>query len=155
MLLPHLMRAIESNAEGLTRDVMEQLRADPRVAYLHRVSDEELLRRVQDLYGDLGKWLTTRNDAEVRRVYRGLGARRQREGVPVSELVHALTAVKRRVWDFVRSNAAESSVEVYQEDELFHLLNAFFDEAIYQAVVGHERAARGWEIGIEERVAAR
>src|SRR5262249_17606477 len=120
MQLPYLMRLIESKAEELTREVMVQLRESPETPYLRHVEDKELRRRVQDLYANLGRWVTARAGHDVRIAYRQLGAQRCEEGVAAAEVVYALLAVKGHLWEFIRRNApCNTSVELYQEDELF------------------------------------
>jgi hypothetical protein len=150
MQLPYLIGLIESHAEDLTREVMSELREAPEAPYLRRLSEDELRRRAMDIYAHLGKWLTSRGDYDVRLAYRQLGTQRCEEGVPASEIVYALLAIKRHLWDFIRRNApCESASELYQQDELLHLAGHFFDVAVYSAVDGHEstRAAGRWGIG--------
>jgi hypothetical protein len=78
--------------------------------------------------------------ADERR-YSELGARRACQGVAFSHFVWAITATKEHVRTFVqREGLADSAMELHGELELLHLLDQFFDRALYYAAVGYEQA---------------
>ena len=139
MLLPSLMRLIETHAEELTEKVIKALRTNPRTAFLHEVSEAELKRRGFDLYHNLGRWLGEKSEAEIESTYREIGRRRFREGVPLSELVYALVLMKQHLWDFIRKNdLPETVTNLYGEEQLEMMVGQFFDKALYHAVRGYE-----------------
>jgi hypothetical protein len=147
MLFPYILRAIESHAEQLTDDVIRELKGAPEVAHLSRIGEDQMRARALDLFANLGKWLGSKGDHDIAENYRELGAKRCEDGVPLGDLVFAVFAIKRHLWDFIRRNDAwQSEVELYQEDELFNLVSHFFDVAFYNTVIGHEsaRAAGRW-----------
>jgi hypothetical protein len=104
MLLPWLMRLIETHAEELTDRVIQAVRTNPRTSFLHAVSEAELKRRGFDLYHNLSRWLAEKSEAEIEATYRENGRKRFREGVSLSELVYALILMKQHLWDFIRKN---------------------------------------------------
>jgi hypothetical protein len=141
MLLPWLMRLIETNANELTDKVISALRTNPRTAFLHEMSEAELKRRGFDLYHNLGRWLAEKSEAEIEATYRENGRRRFREGVPLSELIYALILMKQYLWDFIRKNdLPETATNLYGEEQLEMMVGQFFDKALYHAVRGYEEA---------------
>ena len=141
MLLPNLMKMIESHAEELTREVLNDLGKNPRTPFLHRIPSEELRRRIYDVYRNLGHWLEEKDEARIELVYSDLGRRRSSEGVPADEVVYAVLRTKEHLWDFIhRNHGLQSAVELYQEEELIFGIGRFFDKAIYHAVKGFQTA---------------
>jgi len=141
MLLPSLIRLIETHADELMDQVVKAVRTDPRTAFLHEVSEAELKRRGFDLYRNLGRWLGEKSEADIEATYRENGYRRFQEGVPLSALVHALTLMKQHLWNFVRKNdLPETATNLYSEEQLEMMVGQFFDKAVYPAVRGYEEA---------------
>ena len=60
--------------------------------------------------------------------------------MPLSQVIYALIQSKTHLIDYIRSaRAFESAVELYELQELRHLVSNFFDRAIYYTVCGYER----------------
>jgi hypothetical protein len=141
MLLPWLMRLIETHANELTESLMKDVRVNPRTASLHEVAEAELTARGFDLYHNLARWLAEKSEDEIEATYRENGRRRFRDGVPLSELVYALILTKQHLWDFIRKNdLPETATDLYGEEQLEIMVGQFFDKALYYAVRGYEDA---------------
>ncbi len=141
MLSANLIRMIERHAEDLTAEVLKDLGANPRTPAYHRLSQDELHRRVYDVYHNLGRWLGDKTDAPIESGYLGLGRTRRLEGVPLSEVVYALIVVKEHLRSFIRrAGAVDTAVELYQEEEINLMIGHFFDKAVYFTVKGYEAA---------------
>jgi hypothetical protein len=140
MLSTGLVRAIEDHAEQLTRGVMADLQVNPRTSEYHKLSPTEVHRRIHDVYHNLGEWLGSEAEALVESHYSGLGKQRAREGVPLSQVLFALIQTKNHLFDFIRTaRLFDSAVELYQLHELRHLIDNFFDRAIYYTARAYER----------------
>lgn len=153
MLSARLVRMIEDHAEPLAREVLKDLRANARTPAYHGLSEHDLYARVYDVYHNLGRWVGQSDDAAIEKSYGELGRRRRHEGIPVSQVVYALILTKDHLLHFIRSSGfAGSAVELYQEEELTHLVDRFFDKAIYNTILGHETTEPA---GVAARAAAR
>jgi len=140
MLSVRLVHMIEDHAEELTRALIQDLQSNPRTAAYHRLSHADLQHRVYDVYRNLGHWLGHETDKAIEATYSELGKKRATEGIPLSEVVYALTLAKYHLRDYIRSaGLMDSAVELYQEQELHRLVGHFFDRAIYYNVKGYER----------------
>ena len=139
MELPWLMKQIETHAEQLTERVIQAVRTSPRTKSLRDLSEEELRRRFFDLFQNLGRWLSEKGENEVEEIYGEIGRRRCREGVPLNELVYALSLVKQHLWDYVEKNIAPASEgNLYEEGLVAKMMGRFFDRAVYHTVRGYE-----------------
>lgn len=142
MLCVRLVRMIEDHAEQLTRGVLEDLKGNPRTPAYHRLSREQLDRRVYEVLRNFAQWLSYQTDQAIEAWYGELGRQRFAENTPLAEVVYALILTKQHLQDYVRSaGLADSALELYQELELYRLAGRFFDKAIYYAVRGYELAA--------------
>lgn len=141
MLLPNLMKMIETHAEELTREVLSDLEKNPRTPFFHRIPPEELRRRIYDVYHNLGRWLEEKDETRIEGVYSDLGRRRSAESMPADQLVYAILRTKEHLWDFIhRNHGLQSAVELYQEEELIFGIGRFFDKAVYFTVKGYHSA---------------
>jgi len=135
-----LVRLIEKNSEQLSRELSEKVWNSPRCSDLHKVPPDELRARTREIYQNLNNWLMDMTEAEIERRYTELGARRAGQGVAYSHFLWAITATKEHMCAFVlREGLSESAMELHGELELMHLLNQFFDRALYFTAVGYER----------------
>lgn len=141
MLAVRLVRLIESHSEQLARGLTEKVWNSPKCSDLHKVPADELQARTHEIYRNLSDWLMNKTEADVERRYTEIGAARARQGVAFSHFVWAITATKEHVRAFVqREGFADSAMELHGELELLHLLDQFFDRAVYYAAVGYERS---------------
>lgn len=143
MLSARLVHMIEDHAEELFRGLLDDLQSNPRTPSYHDLNREELRARLYDLYRHLGRWLSDATEDHVETVYGELGRKRHAEGIPLSEVVFALTLAKYHLRDFIRTRGlVDSAVELYQEQELHRLVGRFFDRAVYHTVRGYEHELR-------------
>jgi hypothetical protein len=131
---------IEDHAAQLTLGVIDHLQANPRTEAYHKLSRDELHRRVYEVYHHhLGAWLVHKTDEAIEARYRELATTRQQESIPLHEVVYALILTKYHLRDYIRSAGfIDSCVELYQEQELQRLIGQFFDKAIYDTVKGYQ-----------------
>ena len=141
MLSDRLVRVIENHAEELTRSVLDDLAGNELTPGYHKLHRTELHDRVYDVYHNLGKWITGKTEGPIKHTYMTLGRTRHAEGIPLSEVVKALILTKRHLWDYVRSaGLVDTTVELYQEEELNLMVGRFFDHAIYFTTRGFEES---------------
>jgi len=147
MLSDRLIRMIEHHADELTRALVEDLRSNPRTATYHKLSREALHDRTYHVYKDLGLWLNSKADGDIEASYTELGRVRESEGIPISEVVCALTLTKYHLRDYIRAaGLVDSAMDLYQALEFQRQLGQFFDKAIYYTVRAYERSANFQEV---------
>jgi hypothetical protein len=150
MFAYRLVRLIETHADDLARGLEERVQTNSQVAHFRNLPGHELKERVYEIYRHLGEWLLGKNELDIEHRYKEIGARRVRQGVPLSEVVQAIVLTKENLWEFLKSKAvADRAVEIMGELELLQMLEMFFDRAIYYAAVGYEEQVSNMKV--EER----
>ncbi len=92
----------------------------------------ELEQRVYEIYRHLADWLLGKSELDVEKRYLEIGAKRARQGVPLSQLIWAIILTKRNLWDFLEREAVlDRPAEIAGELEVEQLLDQFFDRAIF------------------------
>jgi hypothetical protein len=134
-----LVRLIESHADALAAGLEEKVQGASQIAHFREIPAHELRERVYEIYRHLGEWLLGKNELDIEHRYREIGARRAHQGIPFSEVIHAIVLTKENLWEFLKSEAViDHAIEIMGELELLQMLEMFFDRAIYYAAVGYE-----------------
>ncbi len=142
MLSDRLIRMVESHADELTRGTVKSLRDSPHASSYQALTDDDIYERVYRVYHDLGRWLAAKTDDPLKNWHHQLGKKRFHQGIPLCELVWALTLTKHFAFDYIRLYGfADSALELHQQIELHHLLDHFFDRAVFYTIEGYEHAA--------------
>jgi len=143
MLLAYrLVRLIETHADRLAKSLLAKLEKSGKCPDFTKVPAQEFEQRVYEIYDHLGEWLLGKKEDDVARRYTEIGMRRQKQGVPLSQLMEAIMLTREHLWDYLKHEAdLDKPVEVFGELEMMELLEQFFDKALYFAAVGYEKAA--------------
>jgi hypothetical protein len=148
MLATRLIRLIETNADELTRGLVQQLKANPRTPAFRRFSDLEIHNRVYNVYKNLGAWIAGTSESEVRRHYEELGGRRFAEGVPLPQVISAQILTKNHLLNYVQTHGlGGTALEMYSEQELRRQVEQFFDSAVYYTALGYHNAQEAGKAG--------
>ena len=154
MLSVRLIKLIETHAESLTREVVEDLLTNENTPAFRRIPKTELEPRVFAFYQNLGNWIGNPNVDAVRAEYEEWGRIRFRQGIPVSEIVYSLILTKRHLRRYIRENAFVIfsgdrvtpgeliPFELYNMQELNYAVGDFFDNALYYLTRGAEIQAK-------------
>lgn len=141
MIAPKLVRLIQAHSEELAQGLLFKLQNSPASCDYRRVPPHELKQRVYEIYRNLEDWLLTKTKEDIEHRYTEIGARRAAQGVPLSQLIWAILAVKEHLWEFLNREArTDRAVELFQELELVQMVDQFFDRAVHHAAIGYERA---------------
>ncbi len=139
MIALRLVRLIESHSEELAESLLHKLERSSRTADLSKVPLHEIHERGRDVYRNLSDWLLNKTYEDIERVYVPLGRRRAKQGVTMSALCWALILTEENLWDFLElEGMREKPLEILGGFELLRLLDRFFDQAIYFAMLGYE-----------------
>jgi hypothetical protein len=153
MLPARLIELIETHADGLTKEALADLATNPRTRSFQLVPRNELEARVFATYHSLGRWITDPSDDAIRADYESWGAKRFRQGIPLSEIVYALILVKHHLRRFVRDHGPVEfsgdrlltadliGVQLHGIQELNYMVGEFFDRAMYHLARGFEAEA--------------
>jgi hypothetical protein len=147
VLTSKLVRLIEKHAEGLTREIVRELRTDPYTTSYRQVLWEQDRVRVFDVVSHLGHWLDTESDSATEEAHRKPGQQRFAEAIPLAEVVYALALTKRVLRHYGLTHGwVDSAVELYQLTELYDMISHSFDRATYFTVLAYEEARSSGDV---------
>jgi hypothetical protein len=154
MLSRRLIKLIETHAESLTHEVVEDVQTNEHTRSLVRIPREELGSRVLALYRNLGNWIGDPKDDAIRHEYEEWGKIRCQQGIPANEIAFCLILIKKHLRTYIREHAAVVfsgdrfvsgemvPLELYSIQELNYVVGDFFDRALYYLLRGYELQAR-------------
>jgi hypothetical protein len=157
MRAPKLVQHMKGNADGMSKAVLEKIRASQRCTnLLGRVSPEEQKRYAVEIYSALTDWLATERDASLEQQYVSLGMRRAQQGVPFSEMFWAVCIAREYLWEYMQQECLlEEPVEFWGGVNLLRSLNQFFDFALYFTLIGYQKATKNDVVGVAPVLAER
>ena len=154
MLASRLIQLVETHADSLAREAVEDLLTNERTTSFQKASRAELELRLVVLYQNLGNWLANPKEDDVREEYEHWGRTRYRQGIPLCEIIYSVILSKRHLRRFIREHGLVAfsgdrvapgelvPVELYSIQELNYLVGDFFDQALYHLASGYEAAAK-------------
>ena len=143
MLSAKLIQFIETHWREIVTRFEHKLLRDPGLRHFAELPESDLRGRAENILRNLGRWVAHPESAELGRYYEELGRLRAAESIPLHEVVHALHLLREEIISFVHDQGfAQTSVELYAEEELEHRVSVFFDHLVCHLVRGYERALR-------------
>jgi hypothetical protein len=143
VLSAKLIQVVENHGDAIARNILREIRNDPGLPQLGRLSDQELRERGQQIFKNLSHWLSEGHDQNLAHEYEALGRERFEEGVPLEEAVRALCIMRRKMVEFLDEQGTDRSlVELYAEEQFERRLSRFFDLLLIHLVRGYETAWR-------------
>jgi len=139
MISAKLIKMIEDHAEQIARELVNDIKTNPKTKSYHHFSAEEIHRRVYDVYRNLSDWLIDKTESEIQQSYMALGKERFEEKIPISQVIFSLVLTRNHLVEYVkRHGLADTALEFFMELELLFLVTKFYDKAIYYTVCGYE-----------------
>jgi len=141
-MLVNIIEMIEKNAETMAGELKNKLLSDPATLSYQTLDDRNLYENIFEVYSRLGYWLLRDTvKGEVPTHYSAIGAQRFKEGFPVHQVIQALVATKRYIWDTILEKGIMGTAkELDSVVDFITSLNRFFDMAIYYTTLGYCRA---------------
>jgi len=137
-----LLRLIEKNAETIGRRWLADVKTN-KSTHTYSISDEHrTYERVMKLIRQFSDWLGgTYSDQEIRDHYKALGKKRKIEGFRLSEVLSALSLIRKHIWEFALSHQVwTKTIDIYMSLELERRMVLFFDKAAFYVTKGYEEA---------------
>jgi ADP-ribose pyrophosphatase YjhB (NUDIX family) len=135
-----LIEMIEKNADIIASKWVEDVsakRSTSSYGQLDRVEAHERGIRVIAQFGYWLKGLYTEKDN--RDFYIEMGRRRKREGFKSSEVISALSLIRKNIWEFALSQGMwNKTIDIYIALELERRMMLFFDKAAFYLSRGYE-----------------
>jgi len=135
-----LVDVIKENVNIIADRWIKDVKTNKSTPTYHFISEKNLRKRFNDDTDHYVKWLTGNYKAEdMRQHYQTLGSTRRIEGFKQSELISALSLIRKYIWEFALSQGMwQKTIDIYRTLELERRMMLFFDKATYHACKGFE-----------------
>jgi hypothetical protein len=141
MISGKLLHLIAAHREEITAGAIRRIRNDDDIPHIQALSDRELRNWARGLLEALESKALGGDDVSMTLEYRDRGRLRFETSVNLYEVVRCLHILKLKILEFVRNRGfAQSSIEIYAQEEIEHYVGLFFDWALYNIVRGYEEA---------------
>ncbi len=136
-----LVKIIESHADELSRNLLQDLRKRDSTSTFHTYDEKEIYERAFNVYSHLGKWISRETTKDkIAKHYTALGAKRRKEGFALSEIIQALIMTRRHLWLKVLAEGfLDTALDLNQALDLNNRVMLFFDRAIFYTAVGYQQ----------------
>jgi len=142
MVANRLVQLIEAHSDELAASLVERLRHSSRTVSFLKIPEDSLRQAADDLYRHLGDWLNNKTETDIEYRFVQVGTMRAEQRIPLSDFVWAMIITKESIWRFLQMQSVERVFDLYGELELIHLIDQFFDRALYYATLGYSQAER-------------
>jgi ADP-ribose pyrophosphatase YjhB (NUDIX family) len=140
LLSDKLVIVIEKNAEAIVRRWMNDVLTNPSTADYRQLDQTRLFGDILRMLSQFGNWLGgVHKDADIRDYYTAFGRESRRSGVALSNVLSALSLVKKHLWEFALSQGMwHKTIDIYMALELDRRIVIFFDKAVFYTTQGQE-----------------
>ncbi len=140
MLSDKLVEVIIKNTDNIADKWIEDVKSNKSTPGYHDLPYEKLLKRFSEDAENYVSWLSGRYDSgKIRMYYCELGKTRRKEGYKLSELISALSLVRKNIWEAAVSQGMwQSPIDIYTTLELERRMMLFFDKVAYYVSRGFE-----------------
>ena len=138
-----LLRIIEANADTIGRRWLADVKTNKTTPTYATSDENRTYQRFMKLLMEFSKWLGgSCTDQEIRDNYRALGRQRKEEGFQLSEVLSALSLIRKHIWEFALSHQVwTKTIDIYMSLELERRMVLFFDKAAFYVAKGYEEAS--------------
>jgi ADP-ribose pyrophosphatase YjhB (NUDIX family) len=135
-----LVRIIGKNADIIAKHWVEDIMVNKSTPTYASASPDEMFNRSLTVISQFQKWLSGEyNDDYIRSSYKDLGRNRKSEGFMLSEVISALSLLRKHIWEFALSQHMwNKTIDIYMSLELEKRMVLFFDRAAFYVVRGFE-----------------
>jgi ADP-ribose pyrophosphatase YjhB (NUDIX family) len=147
LLSDELVNVVQNNSKKIIDLWLDDLSLSPSTKSYRGFDKNELFSRAIFIISQLETWLKgSRSESEFKAFYQDLGFKRQKDGIPLEDLISSLSLLKKHIWMFTYAFGVwDKMVDIYRMFELGERLVYFFDKATFYTVVGYNSKGQGDE----------
>lgn len=140
LLSDSLVELIEEHSDCIAELWMKDVKKNKSTPTYHVFNQQLLFHRVFLVISHFGQWLRgSYHGQDIVSYYMNLGRKRKREGFGLSEVISALSLLKKHIWEYALAHGMWSkTIDIYMLLELERRISLFFDKATYYVAIGYE-----------------
>ncbi|MDD5712758.1 MAG: NUDIX domain-containing protein, partial [Smithellaceae bacterium] len=141
LLSDRLVDVIEKDAEQIAWNWIRDVQTNRSTVGYRQAAPEVLFERVHVILSQFGKWLRGfYSEKEFRDFYMEEGREKCADGFKLSEVLGAISLVRKHIWDFALSRSVwHKTLDIYMVVELESRIVIFFDKAALYTTRGYEQ----------------
>jgi ADP-ribose pyrophosphatase len=139
-LTRRLVNVIIKNKEKIIEQWLDDVLVNPSTAEYHKMERDVLYNICDRILSQLTLWLGGLHDVEkIKSFYTKLGRERRKSGFKISDVLSALSLIRKHIWTFaLAQDALQKNLELFMTFELQRRMTIFFDLATFYLTRGHE-----------------
>jgi ADP-ribose pyrophosphatase YjhB (NUDIX family) len=139
-LTRRLVNVILKNKEEIINQWMEDVAVNPSTIEYHSVERRTLYNICDKILSQITLWLGGLYDVNrLKSFYTKLGRERKKEDFKISEVLSALSLIRKHIWEFaLAQDALQKNLGLYMTFELQRQMTIFFDLATFYLTRGYE-----------------
>jgi ADP-ribose pyrophosphatase YjhB (NUDIX family) len=139
-LTRRLLNVILKNKEKIIYQWMEEMTTSSTTAEYHNYESRKLYIICDKILSQITLWLSGLYDVnQIKSFYTKLGRERKKADFKISEVLSALSLIRKHIWTFaLAQDALQKNLELYMTFELQRRMTIFFDLATFYLTRGYE-----------------
>ena len=139
-LTRRLLNVILKNKEKIIYQWMEEMTTSSTTAEYHNYESRKLYIICDKILSQITLWLSGLYDVnQIKGFYTKLGRERKKADFKISEVLSALSLIRKHIWTFaLAQDALQKNLELYMTFELQRRMTIFFDLATFYLTRGYE-----------------
>jgi ADP-ribose pyrophosphatase YjhB (NUDIX family) len=139
-LTKRLLNIILKNKEKIIYQWMEEMTTSATTAEYHNYESRKLYIICDKIISQITLWLGGLYDVnQMKSFYTKLGRERKKADFKISEVLSALSLIRKHIWTFaLAQDALQKKLELYMTFELQRRMTVFFDLATFYLTRGYE-----------------
>ncbi len=135
----NLIVSIEDNVDDIVRTWKEEITKSEYMTTYRELPDKALTERGKAVYNNLIQWLQSgASNKEIEQYFERIGAERNREGFPLTEVGYALYLSKKVFWSFsLWKEEITGLFDTGEAIEFMTVLNNYFDLGNFYIIRGY------------------
>jgi hypothetical protein len=148
-----LIEITENNADTIAEQWYNNIKMNPRTPSYHSLPEGEAKKQALFFFKNFGKlFFTDKPFEEAQAIFSKYAENRYKERIPLSEVIYALTLMRRHMWLYSSSQAVfMTAVEHHQAAESQSRTILMFDYAIFIVVQKYDELLKS---EVEEKMKA-
>ncbi len=139
-LTRRLVNVIVKNKAKIIEEWFEDIVVNPSTTEYHKTEREILYAICDKILSQLSLWMGGMQDIEkIKSFYIKLGRERKKSGFKISQVLSALSLIRKHIWTFsLAQDALQKHLGLLMTFELMRRMTIFFDLATFYLAKGHE-----------------
>ncbi len=139
MIYKKLIEILEAGISAIVKKWADQVAGSEYMETYQSLPKDEVAHRGEKLFENLIKWLGDGgSDDELKNYFESVGAARNDQGFPLSEVIFALYLTRKVLWESLfNENGSIDSFDKKEILEMVHVLNNYFDRGNFFITRGY------------------